>query len=81
MLGQSMAKEFGPKGLHIAHVVIDGGINGSRLKTMLPAIVEQRGLDGLLNIDAIAETYWHLHQQHPTAWTHEIDLRPFKEPF
>lgn len=81
MLSQSMAREFGPQGLHVSHVVIDGGINGSRLKTSLPEIVDQRGLDGLLNIDAIAETYWQLHQQHPTAWTHEIDLRPFKESF
>lgn len=81
MLSQSMAREFGPQGLHVAHVVIDGAINGSRLKTLLPTIVDQRGLDGLLNIDAVAETYWQLHQQHPTAWTHEIDLRPFKESF
>ena len=43
--------------------------------------VEQRGADGLLNIDAIAEAYWQLHRQHRSAWTHELDLRPFKEPF
>jgi NAD(P)-dependent dehydrogenase (short-subunit alcohol dehydrogenase family) len=41
----------------------------------------ERGTDGLLNIDAIADAYWHLHRQHPSAWTHELDLRPFKEPF
>jgi len=81
MLSQSMAREFGPQGLHVAHVVIDGGINGTKLKSILPGILDQRGLDGLLNIDAIAETYWQLHLQHPTAWTHEIDLRPFKESF
>jgi NAD(P)-dependent dehydrogenase (short-subunit alcohol dehydrogenase family) len=81
MLSQSMAREFGPQGLHVAHVVIDGGINGTRLKSLLPEVVNQRGLDGLLNIDAIAETYWQLHLQRPTAWTHEIDLRPFKESF
>src|SRR6201991_448774 len=79
MLSHSMAREFGPQGLHVAHVVIDGGINGTRLKSLLPEVVNQRGLDGLLNIDAIAETYWQLHLQRPTAWTHEIDLRPFKE--
>jgi NAD(P)-dependent dehydrogenase (short-subunit alcohol dehydrogenase family) len=81
MLSQSMAREFGPQGLHVAHVVIDGGINGTRLKHLRPDAVAQRGTEGLLNIDAIAETYWQLHLQHPTAWTQEIDLRPFKEPF
>jgi NAD(P)-dependent dehydrogenase (short-subunit alcohol dehydrogenase family) len=81
MVSQSMAREFGPQGLHVAHVVIDGGINGTRLKTLRPDAVAQRGMDGLLNIDAIAETYWHLHQQHPSAWTQEVDLRPFKETF
>lgn len=81
MISQSMAREFGPQGLHVAHIVIDGGINGSRLKTLRPEIVAQRGLDGLLDIEAIAETYWQLHLQHPSAWTQEIDLRPFKEPF
>ncbi|MFZ4877491.1 SDR family NAD(P)-dependent oxidoreductase [Janthinobacterium sp. Mn2066] len=81
MISQSMAREFGPQGLHVAHVVIDGGINGTRLKTLRPDAAAQRGADGLLDIDAIAETYWQLHLQHRTAWTQEIDLRPFKEPF
>jgi hypothetical protein len=47
----------------------------------MPDVVDKRGVNGLLDIDAIAETYWHLHQQHPSAWTQEIDLRPFKESF
>lgn len=81
MISQSMAREFGPQGLHVAHVVIDGGINGNRLKSAMPDIIDKRGLNGLLDIDAIAETYWHLHQQPPSAWTQEIDLRPFKESF
>lgn len=81
MLSQSMAREFGPQGLHVAHVIIDGGINGTRLKSSRPDAVAQRGTDGLLDIDAIAETYWQLHLQHPSAWTQEMDLRPFKEPF
>ncbi len=81
MLSQSMAREFGPQGLHVAHVVIDGGIDGERIKSLRPEIVEERGPNGLLDIDAIAETYWQLHAQHPSAWTQEIDLRPFKEPF
>jgi hypothetical protein len=62
-------------------VLIDGGINGERLRTHRPETVAKRGDDGLLGIDAIAETYWHIHQQHRTAWTQEVDLRPFKEIF
>jgi NAD(P)-dependent dehydrogenase (short-subunit alcohol dehydrogenase family) len=81
MISQAMAREYGPKGLHVAHVLIDGGINGERLKTLWPDAVAQRGEDGLLEIDAIAEAYWQLHQQHRSAWTQELDLRPFKESF
>ena len=80
-LAQSMAREFGPLGIHVAHVVIDGGIDGEKLNSAVPQLKEQRGADGLLNIDAIADAYWHLHTQHPSAWTHELDLRPFKEAF
>jgi NAD(P)-dependent dehydrogenase (short-subunit alcohol dehydrogenase family) len=81
MIAQAMAREFGSQGLHVAHVIVDGGINGERLRTYVPQFVEMKGDDGLLDLDAIAETYWQLHVQHPTAWTHEVDLRPFKEPF
>lgn len=81
MISQSMAREFGPQGLHVAHVVIDGGIDGDRLRTRVPEVVRQRGEDGLLDIDAIAETYWQIHRQPRSAWTQEIDLRPFKESF
>jgi NAD(P)-dependent dehydrogenase (short-subunit alcohol dehydrogenase family) len=81
MLAQSMAREYGPLGIHVAHVVIDGGINGHRLISRRPEAVKERGEDGLLGIDAIAETYWHLHHQPRTAWAQEIDLRPYKEPF
>ena len=81
MISQSMAREFGPAGIHVAHVVIDGGINGDRLRKGVPAMVVERGEDGLLGIDAIAEGYWHIHRQQPSAWTQEIDLRPFKEAF
>ena len=81
MLSQSMAREYGPLGIHVAHVVIDGGILGERLLTGRPQILEQRGADGLLDVDAIAENYWHLHRQPRSAWAQEIDLRPFKEAF
>lgn len=81
MISQSMAREYGPKGLHVAHILIDGGINGERLRTLWPDAVAQRGEGGLLEIDAIAEAYRQLHQQHKSAWTQELDLRPFKESF
>lgn len=81
MIAQSMAREYGPLGVHVAHVIIDGGVAGDRLRSALPSIVEQRGEGGLLEVDAIAENYWQIHRQPLSAWTHEIDLRPFKEPF
>jgi NAD(P)-dependent dehydrogenase (short-subunit alcohol dehydrogenase family) len=80
-LGQSAAREYGPQGIHVAHVVIDGGIDGERLRTGAPDRVAAAGRDGLLDPDAIAESYWHLHEQPRSAWTHELDLRPFKERF
>ena len=79
-LAQAMAREFGPKGVHVAHVVIDGGIAGERLQRYAE-FVRQKGEDGLLDLDAIADTYWMLHGQHRTAWTHELDLRPWVEKF
>jgi NAD(P)-dependent dehydrogenase (short-subunit alcohol dehydrogenase family) len=80
-LAQSMAREFGPLGLHVAHVVIDGGIDGERLRARRPDRVQQAGEDGLLKLDAIADAYMSLLSQQRSAWTHELDLRPFKEPF
>jgi NAD(P)-dependent dehydrogenase (short-subunit alcohol dehydrogenase family) len=79
MISQSMAREYGPAGIHVAHVVVDGGIDGDRLRSS--AVIKDRGDDGLLGIDAIAENYWHLHRQPRSAWTQELDLRPFKETF
>jgi len=75
-LAQSMARELQPKNIHVAHFVIDGGIrqqNDSR--------GDQRGADGLLEPDAIAETYLHVHHQHRSAWTSEVELRPWVETF
>ncbi|WP_176058250.1 SDR family NAD(P)-dependent oxidoreductase [Paraburkholderia sp. BCC1876] len=80
-LTQSLAREFGPRNIHVAHVVVDGGIDGERLRTSAPQRVAERGADGLLNPDEIADAYWHLHQQGRTAWSQEIDLRPFNESF
>ena len=81
MIAQSMAREYGPLGIHVAHVVIDGGINGERLLSRMPALSRERGEDGLLGIAAIADTYWNIHRQQRSAWTQEVDLRPFREPF
>lgn len=81
MIAQSMAREYGKLGLHVAHVVVDGGIDGDRLRSRAPGVVQERGEDGLLGIDAIADTYWHIHRQKRSAWTQEVDLRPFKENF
>lgn len=80
-LAQGMAREFGPQGIHVVHAVIDGVIDGDRARQQFPDYVKVKGKDGLLQLNAIAQTYWAVHKQHPSAWTHELDLRPFKEPF
>lgn len=76
-LAQSMARELGPKGVHVAHVIIDGQIESERYSHL----AEQRGPDALLSPDAIAENYYQLHRQPRNAWTHELDLRPWVEKF
>lgn len=80
-LAQGMAREFSPQGIHVVHAIIDGVIDGERANRHFSSYVKAKGKDGLLQLDAIAETYWAIHQQHHSAWTHELDLRPFKEPF
>ena len=80
-LAQSLSREFGPKNIHVGHVVVDGGIDGERLNRRAPKLNAERGVDGMLNIDAIAEAYWMLHHQHRSAWTLELDLRPWSENF
>jgi len=80
-LSQSFAREFGPQGIHVAHVVIDGGIDGERLRTANPKRFADRGADGLLAPRDIADVYWQLHVQAKSAWTQELDLRPYNESF
>lgn len=80
-LAQGMAREFGPQGIHVVHAVIDGVIDGERARRQFPELVQTKGEDGLLDPEAIAETYWALHCQPRSAWTHEIDLRPYRENF
>lgn len=79
MLAQSLAREYGPKGVHVAHFIIDGVIDGDIVRTRFGEYLDQLGEDGGLSPDAIADAYWHVHTQHRSAWTHEMDLRPFKE--
>lgn len=76
-LSQSMAREFGPQGIHVAHVVIDGQIDTERVRGMNP----DRDSSTMLSPDAIANEYWKLHTQNPTTWTLELDLRPAVERF
>ena len=74
-MAQAMAKELGPKGLHVGHVVIDGGIDGDRLRTRRPELVKQMGEERLIDLSGLADAYWFLHQQQPRSWTFELDMR------
>jgi short-subunit dehydrogenase len=78
-LAQSMARELGPRGIHVGHVVVDGGIDTEFIRTQFPDRYQLKERDGILNPDHIAENYWHLHAQPRDAWTFEIDLRPWIE--
>lgn len=78
-LAQSMARELGPKGIHVAHPIIDGAIDTAWIRENFPERYALKDQDGILNPDSIAETYWQLHRQPRDAWTHEIDLRPWTE--
>lgn len=80
-MAQSLAREFQPKGIHVGHVVIDGGIAGDKIINKYPKFVEQAGMDGLVGLEGIAEAYLYLYRQPRNAWTHELDLRTFKENF
>ena len=83
-LAQSMARELGPQGLHIAHLIIDSGVDTAFVRDR----IKERGInpdelpqDTLMNPDSIGEAYWNLHHQTRDAWTHEMDIRPFAEKF
>lgn len=78
-LAQSMARELGPQGLHVAHVVIDGLIDTAFAREHFAQHVADAGPDGILNPDHIADAYWMLHRQPRDAWTFELDLRPSVE--
>ncbi|TCB32921.1 SDR family oxidoreductase [Acinetobacter sp. ANC 4910] len=78
-LAQSMARELGPKNIHVAHVVVDGAIDTDFIETTFPDLYALKAQDGILNPVHIAENYWHLAHQPRDAWTHELDLRPWIE--
>ena len=80
-LAQSMARELGPRGIHVAHVVIDGAIDTEFIRSNFPERYALKDQEGILNPDHIAENYWMLHMQPRDAWTHELDLRPWMERF
>ena len=78
-LAQSMARELGPQGIHVAHVVIDGAIDGAFIRSITPDAAERLARDEILQPEEIAKNYVWLHRQHRSAWTHEMDLRPWAE--
>lgn len=78
-LAQSMSRELGPRGLHVAHVVVDGAIDTEFIREHFPERYATKEQGGILDPDHIAENYWHLHTQPRDAWTHELDLRPWSE--
>ena len=80
-LAQSMARELGPRGIHVAHVVVDGAIDTEFIRSNFPDRYAMKEHDGILNPEHIAASYWYLHSQPRDAWTHELDLRPWSEKF
>ncbi|MDM4769670.1 SDR family oxidoreductase [Solimonas sp. SE-A11] len=79
-LAQSMARELGPKGVHVGHVVIDGMVDTDFIRDNFPkAYAERMPKQGILKPEHIAESYWQLHAQPRDAWTFELDLRPYME--
>jgi len=78
-LAQSIARELGPKGIHVAHVIVDGAIDTEFIRTQFPERYALKEQDGILDPDHIADSYWYLHTQPRDAWTFELDLRPWIE--
>ena len=78
-LAQGLSKEFGPQGIHVAHVIIDGIIDGDKVNLRFPDFANSKGEDGKLDIESIAENFLMLHKQKKSTWSFEIDLRPWSE--
>jgi NAD(P)-dependent dehydrogenase (short-subunit alcohol dehydrogenase family) len=85
-VAQSMARELGPQNIHVAHLIIDSGVDTDFVRQRIaaargPEALEHLEPDQLMHPSSIAEAYWRLHTQTRDAWTHELDLRPFAEPW
>lgn len=80
-LAQSMARELGPQGIHVAHSIIDGAIDTDFIQQNFPDMYAKKDQEGILNPEHIADQYWQLHCQPRDCWTHELDLRPWMESF
>ena len=80
-MAQAAARELGPKGIHVAHIVIDGAIDTAFIRENFPEMYAKKAEGGVLNPDHIADEYWRLYRQPRDAWTHELDLRPWSEAF
>lgn len=78
-LAQAMSKEYGPEGLHVGHVVVDGAIDGDKIRQAAPEYAERLGEDGLIDLEGIVDGYVFLYRQPPRAWSFEIDVRTSKE--
>ncbi|MGY4531649.1 NAD(P)-dependent dehydrogenase (short-subunit alcohol dehydrogenase family) [Pseudomonas sp. TE3786] len=78
---QSMARELGPLGIHVAHPIIDGAIDTAFIRDNFPERYALKEQDGILNPEHIADSYWQIHTQPRDSWTHELDLRPWLETF
>ncbi|UQB79847.1 SDR family oxidoreductase [Pseudomonas shirazica] len=78
-LAQSMARELGPRNIHVAHVVVDGAIDTAFIRDTFPERYALKDQDGILDPAHIADSYWFLHAQPRDAWTFELDLRPWME--
>ena len=78
-LAQSLARELGPEGVHVAHVVIDGAVDGTFIRSIRGEVDDLLARDAILKPADVAATYVHLHRQPRSAWTHELDLRPWSE--
>jgi NAD(P)-dependent dehydrogenase (short-subunit alcohol dehydrogenase family) len=80
-LAQSLAREFQPRGIHVGHVVVDGGIYGEKIETRVPDWYAEKGSEGLIDLQGIADAFMYLYRQPRNAWTHELDLRTHLENF
>ncbi|CAG9171691.1 SDR family oxidoreductase [Cupriavidus pampae] len=80
-LAQSMARELGPKGIHVAQLIVDGAIDTEFIRETFPERYKLKEQEGIVNPEHIADTYWMLHNQPRDAWTHELDIRPWLESF